>query len=117
MSSPPTMSRGGILPFAIKDRATLYACWMPFIKGGGLFIPTTKLYRLGDDVFILLGLINEPEQIPVTGKVVWITPPGGQGQRRQGIGVQLGANTESVRAKIEALLAGLLTSDRPTYTL
>jgi len=117
MSSPPSMGRGAILPFAIKDRATLYACWMPFVKNGGLFIPTLKPYRLGDEVFILLSLLNEPEQIPLTGKVVWITPPGSQGHRKPGIGVQLGANNQETRSKIETLLTGLLNSDRSNYTM
>jgi len=118
MSSPPAMGRGGILPFAIKDRATLYSCWMPFVKNGGLFIPSSKSYRLGDEVFVLLSLINEPEQIPLTGKVVWITPQGGhQGHRKPGIGVQLGTGTEAVRSKIETLLTGILASERPTYTM
>jgi len=117
MSSPP-MGRGGILPFAIKDRATLYACWMPFVKNGGLFIPTSKSYQLGDEIFILLSLFNESEQIPLTGKVVWITPQGGsQGHRKPGIGVQLGKGYEEVRSKIETVLAGILTSERPTYTM
>jgi len=117
MSSPPNVGRGGILPFAIKDRATLYACWMPFIKNGGLFIPTNKAYRLGDEVFVLLSLMNEPQQIPLTGKVVWVTPQGSQGHRKTGIGVQLGANNKDTRDKIESLLTGSLNSDRPTYTL
>jgi len=118
MSSPPNIGRGGILPFAIKDRATLYACWMPFVKNGGLFIPTSKNHHLGDEVFILLNLVNEQEQIPLTGKVIWVTPQGGsQGHRKQGIGVQFGVNNQDTRNKIETLLAGLLTSDRPTYTL
>jgi len=117
MSSPANAARGGILPFAIKDRATLYACWMPFVKNGGLFIPTSKPYRLGDEIFILLSLLNEPEQIPLTGKVVWITPQGSQGHRKPGIGVQLGATAQETRNKIETLLTGLLTSERPTYTI
>ena len=54
----------------------LYAAYMPFIKNGGLFIPTNKSYKLGDEVFMLLNLMDEQEKIPVAGKVVWITPKG-----------------------------------------
>jgi len=43
---------------------------MPFIKNGGLFIPTTKRYRIGDELFLLLRLMDESEPIPIVGKVV-----------------------------------------------
>lgn len=68
--------RNGILSLNIKDKSVLYAAYMPFIKNGGLFIPTNKSYRLGDEVFMLLNLMDEAEKIPVAGKVAWITPKG-----------------------------------------
>ncbi|HMW49097.1 MAG TPA: hypothetical protein PKC70_12430, partial [Cellvibrionaceae bacterium] len=62
-------ARNGILSLTIRDKAVLYAAYMPFIKNGGLFIPTNKSYSLGDEVFMLLNLMDEPEKIPVAGKV------------------------------------------------
>ncbi len=89
MSLPPNLGpRNGILSLTIKDKSVLYAAYMPFIRNGGLFIPTNKNYKLGDEVFMLLNLMEEPEKIPVAGKVVWITPKGAQGNRAAGIGVQ-----------------------------
>jgi len=67
-------ARSGILSLTIKDKAVLYAAYMPFVKNGGLFIPTNKQYRLGDEVFLLLNLMDEAEKIPVAGKIIWITP-------------------------------------------
>ena len=81
--------RNGILSLTIKDKSVLYAAYMPFIKNGGLFIPTNKSYKLGDEVFMLLSVMDEPEKIPVAGKVTWITPKGAQGNRAAGVGVQL----------------------------
>ena len=52
---------------------------MPFIKNGGLFIPTNKKYNIGDEVFMLLTLMDETEKLPVAGKIVWVTPIGSQG--------------------------------------
>ena len=92
----------------------LYAAYMPFIRNGGLFIPTNKNYKLGDEVFMLLNLMEEPEKIPVAGKVVWITPKGAQGNRAAGIGVQFNDGDNTARNKIETYLAGALKSDRPT---
>ncbi len=119
--SAPGESRSahhGILSLSIKDKAALYAAYMPFVKGGGLFIPTKKRYRLGDEVFILLSLMDEPEKIPVVGRIVWITPGGAQGNRSSGIGVQFTEQEGGMaRNKIETYLAGALNSDRPTYTM
>lgn len=109
--------RNGILSLTIKDKSVLYAAYMPFVKHGGMFIPTNKSYRLGDEVFILLNLMEEPEKIPVAGKVIWITPRGAQGNRAAGIGVQFSDQDNTARSKIETYLAGALKSDRPTHTM
>src|SRR5690554_390431 len=114
---PKFGGRSGILTLIIKDKAVLYAAYMPFIKNGGLFIPTTKTYQLGDEVFLLLNLMDEPEKIPVAAKVVWVTPRGAQGNRAAGIGVQFSAEDETAKNKIETYLAGALSSDRPTHTM
>ena len=92
---------------------------MPFVKNGGLFIPTKKTYALGNEVFVLLTLMEEKEKIPFSGKVVWITPKGAQGNRSTGIGVQLNDDQsgKDLRNKIETYLAGALKSDRPTHTM
>lgn len=113
------MPRQGILSLAIKDKGALYNAYMAFVKGGGLFVPTTKRYNLGDEVFILLSLMDDKDRLPVAGKVVWITPPGAQNNRTQGIGVQFTQNDNGIAArnKIEALLGSALQSNRPTHTM
>tara|TARA_R110001592_G_scaffold138511_4_gene357631 strand:- start:12910 stop:13260 length:351 start_codon:yes stop_codon:yes gene_type:complete len=110
-------ARSGILTLTIKDKAVLYAAYMPFIKNGGLFIPTAKNYHLSDEVFLLLNLMDEAEKIPVAGKVIWVTPKGAQGNRASGIGVQFNADDPAAKMKIETYLAGSLSSDRPTHTM
>lgn len=110
-------ARNGILSLTIKDKAVLYAAYMPFVKNGGLFIPTNKTYKLGDEVFMLLNLMDESEKIPVAGKVVWVTPTGAQGNRAAGIGVQFSDQDDVASNKIENYLAGSLDSDRPTHTM
>lgn len=110
--------RQGILSLTIKDKGALYAAYMPFVKNGGLFIPTSKPYKLGDEVFMLLTLMEESEKIPVAGKIVWVTPPGAQGNKAAGIGVQFSEQDNGqTRNKIEGYLAGALTADRPTHTM
>lgn len=112
-------ARPGVLSLTIRERSALYAAYMPYVKGGGLFIPTNRTYQMGDQVFMLLSLMNDPGKLSLSGKVVWITPPGAQGNRQQGIGVQF-EDSDSGRAarnKIESLLGNALKSNRPTHTL
>ncbi|MDH3716418.1 MAG: PilZ domain-containing protein [Gammaproteobacteria bacterium] len=111
-------SRQGILSLTIKDKGALYAAYMPFVKNGGLFIPTNKKYQLGDEVFMLLTLMDDAERIPVAGRIVWITPQGAQGNKTAGIGVQFSdQDNGATRNKIETYLAGALQADRPTHTM
>lgn len=111
-------NEGNVLSLTIRDKAVLYATYMPFVKQGGIFIPTNKTYKLGDDLQLVLHLMEETERYPVTGKVVWITPSGAQGNRATGVGVQLqGEEGVTLRNKIETYLAGALKSERPTHTM
>ncbi|HKJ77621.1 MAG TPA: PilZ domain-containing protein [Gammaproteobacteria bacterium] len=113
-----TGRRQGILSLTIKDKSALYAAYMPFVKNGGLFIPTNKDYQLGDEVFMLLTLMEETEKLPVAGRVVWVTPRGAQGNRAAGVGVQFSEQDQgAARNKIETYLAGALKSDRQTHTM
>ena len=111
--------RPGVLSLSIKERSALFAAYMPFIKGGGLFIPTNKSHKMGEEVFMLLTLMDDPAKLPVSGKVVWLTPTGAHGGRTQGVGVQFAFNESGKAAqnKIEGLLGGSLKSVRPTHTM
>jgi type IV pilus assembly protein PilZ len=108
----------GILSLSIKEKKTLYAAYMPFITDGGLFIPTVKDYQMGEEIFILLSLLGEPERVPIAGKVIWKTPEGAEGYRQAGVGLQF-SNQDggSAQNKIESLLAGALNSGRSTHTM
>jgi len=110
--------RQGILSLAIKDKSALYSAYMPFVKNGGLFIPTTKTYQLGDEVFMLLTLMDEAEKIPVADASSGSPRKARRANRVMGIGVQFSdADGGAVRNKIETYLAGALTADRPTHTM
>lgn len=112
-------SRSSVLSLSINSKSALYAAYMPDIRDGGMFIPTARIYALGDEVFMLLSLMDDPAKLPIAGKVVWITPTGAQNSKAQGVGVQF-KNDESgveARRKIEALLGGVMQSSRPTHTI
>ncbi|MCC7549296.1 MAG: PilZ domain-containing protein [Burkholderiales bacterium] len=111
--------RPGAISLNIKDKAILYAAYMGYVKGGGIFIPTARPYRLGDEIFMLISLSDDPTKLPVAGRVVWVTPAGCHGNRVQGVGVQFKEDESGIQARrrIEGLLGGHLQSARPTHTL
>ncbi|MEO6749652.1 MAG: PilZ domain-containing protein [Casimicrobiaceae bacterium] len=115
----PAVARPGVLSLNIREKAALFAAYMPFLKGGGIFIPTSRAYTLGEEVFMLLSLMDDPNRIAVQGKVVWVTPEGVQGNRTQGIGVQftLDDTGSAARATIERILGESLASSRTTHTM
>lgn len=112
----PTPTQG-ILSLTIKEKSALYSAYMPFVTNGGLFIPTSRKYEMGQEVFILLNFMEETERLPIAGKIIWKTPAGSV-YRAAGIGVQFSDQDGGlVRNKIETYLAGSLESDRPTHTM
>lgn len=118
MSFTPETSRHGVLSLTIKDKEMLYAAYMSFVKNGGLFIPTSRHYSLGDPVFMMLSLVEDRERIPISGKVIWITPPHSEGNRAPGIGVQFDDSDNGlIQKKIETYLAGAIESEKPTQTM
>lgn len=111
--------RPSVLSLNINSKSALYAAYMPLLRNGGIFIPTTRNYALGDEVFMLLSLMDDPAKLPIAGTVVWITPVGAQNNKAQGIGVHFKSDESGAEARrrIEGLLGGVLQSGRPTHTV
>lgn len=119
MSTPSTSPRPSVIQLAIKEKAALYAAYVPLFEDGGVFVPTTREYRLGDDVYVLLSLPDDPQRYPVAGKVAWLTPPRAAANRTQGVGIRFPADEKSrlLKVKIEEILGSHLGSERPTQTI
>lgn len=115
----PDASRPGVLSLSIKERSALYAAYMPFLRNGGIFVPTNRDYHLGDEVFLLLTLLDDSQKLAIPGKVVWLTPAGANNNRNQGIGIEFADDDtcKQARLKIESLLGGAMSSTRPTHTM
>lgn len=112
-------ARPRVVQLAIKEKAALYAAYIPLFKEGGVFIPTAREYQLGADVYVLLTLPDDTQDYPVAGKVAWVTPAKAAGNRTQGVGVRFPNDAKSLllKLKIEEILGAHLASERPTQTL
>jgi len=112
-------SRPSVIQLVFREKGALYAAYVPILLDGGLFVPTTREYKLGDDIYLLLSLPDDPQRYPVAGKVAWITPANASGGRTQGVGVRFpnDEKTRLLKLKIEELLGTQLQSAKPTQTI
>jgi type IV pilus assembly protein PilZ len=117
-AAPGGAARPSVMTLSIRDQAGLASTYMPFVLGGGIFVPTTRLANLGDDLYLIMTLLDDPTKYAVPGKVAWITPAGTTG-RPQGLGIQFARNEagEQVKAKFETLIGSAGLSARQTHTL
>lgn len=115
----PSPNRPSVLSLAIKEKAALYAAFMPFLKSGGIFVPTNKNYRLGEEIYLILTLLDDPAKYPIAGKVAWITPAGAGNNKSQGIGVHFPEDESGtrIRLRVEELLGAAVRSSRATHTI
>ena len=112
-------ARPSVIQLVFREKGALYAAYMPLLAEGGLFVPTTREYRLGDDIYLLLSLPDDPQRYPVAGKVAWITPANASGGRTQGVGVRFPTDekTRLLKLKIEEVLGTAISSVKPTRTI
>ena len=118
-STPGASARPSVIQLAIREKAALYAAYIPLFTEGGLFIPSARDYKLGDDIYVLLTLPDDIQRYPVAGKVAWVTPARASGNRTQGVGVRFPNDEKSrlLKIKIEEILGAHVASDRPTQTI
>lgn len=115
----PGTPRPSVIQLAIKEKSALYAAYIPLFTEGGMFIPTTRDYVLGDAVYVLISLPDEPQRYPIAGKVAWVTPAKAAYNRTQGVGIRFPKddNAQALKLKIEEILGAQLASDRQTQTI
>ncbi|MFT7528247.1 MAG: type IV pilus assembly protein PilZ [Arenicella sp.] len=110
--------RSSVISITIKDKQALYMSYMPFVKNGGLFVPTKKDYNLGDEMFLLVTIMDEDKPLQIAGKVVWVSPPGAIGNKPRGIGLQfLGDSAKKTSRLIERKLGASVSLARATHTM
>jgi type IV pilus assembly protein PilZ len=112
-------NRPSVIQLVFREKGALYAAYIPLFSEGGLFVPTTREYKLGEDVYLLLTLPEDPQRYPVAGKVAWITPVNASGGRTQGVGVRFPQDekTRALRVRIEETLGTAIQSSKPTQTI
>jgi type IV pilus assembly protein PilZ len=104
------------LQYVINNPLELNLSYMPFITNGGIFIPTSEKFELGDLVTVDLLLAIKNANVRISGKIVWITPGSALHHVLPGIGVQfVGATAAVVRSEIETSLAPSMEVGGYTY--
>lgn len=103
------------LSITIDDLDILQSAYMPFLRRGGLFLPSATLNRhtqafqancrLHVEYCLLLRIMNELEARCCTARVAWISPVKQSDQRCAGVGLEFDKNGASIKAALESLLA------------
>jgi type IV pilus assembly protein PilZ len=112
-------ARPSVIQLVFREKGALYAAYIPLFTEGGLFVPTTREYKLSEDIYLLLSLPEDPQRYPVAGKVAWVTPANASAGRTQGVGVRFPSDekTRMLKLKIEEILGTSISSSKPTQTI
>lgn len=105
------------LTLVLTTKQALQAHYLPFLKRGGIFVPTPCALRPGSEVQVYLQLPDATEPLLITGQLAWYTPAGAQGQKLAGVGVHFSEDDDFLKSQIEALLVGLPDNHKPSHTL
>ncbi|MFM6992292.1 MAG: PilZ domain-containing protein [Rhodoferax sp.] len=107
------------MQLTLKDRNALHAAYISSFKDGGLFSVTSREYALGDELYVLLSLPDDPQRYAIAGIVAWITPANAPHGRSQGVGIRFptDASAAAIKRKIEGILGDMLGSDRRNQTI
>jgi type IV pilus assembly protein PilZ len=118
-SATSVSGRPSVIQLVFKEKGALYAAYISVFADGGVFVPTNRDYRLGEDIYLLLSLPEDPQRYPVAGKVAWLTPANASGGRTQGVGVRFpnDEKTRLIKIKIEEALGTSIASAKPTQTI
>ena len=105
------------LNVSIADKKELAKSYMPFVRGGGLFIvpPEGVEYNIGNKVFVMLSLFNENKK-PISAKIIWVMRTGSN----RGIGINLGEGgpAKTMKDFIETAIADVSgKNEMLSYTL
>jgi type IV pilus assembly protein PilZ len=111
-------SNFNVFDWHYRNKQHLAQNHMPFINGGGLFIPTEDSFKLGDIVKANIKLFNDPKVYAIKGRVVWLTPRFAQAGKMAGIGIHFVESEESIELdkKIRFYLADLDQKERRSST-
>jgi len=93
-----------LLNLVLKDDAALHSSYMPFIRGGAIFVPTDVNLAFGDEVVVSMQLQSSNKKLAIPGKVVWIAP-GSCDRGTQGLGIQF---TGTTKAKVKLIIETML---------
>jgi type IV pilus assembly protein PilZ len=98
-----------LLQLDIQNKVVLHSHYMPFIKDGGIFIQTEREFEFEQRVVMLLRFLDKGKKLPISGRVVWISPKSGRGSSvSPGVGLQFaGDNRKEIQKAIEAYLGDL----------
>lgn len=101
----------------LSDLNDLKTHYLPFLKRGGLFIPTSRQVKPGSKLVLEVLLPNLSGPKTLQGQLAWRTPVGAQDRRLPGVGLHFAEDYEEVKNYIEEQLANFTGKEAPSHTI
>lgn len=119
MAEDSTKRAVKMIKLHITERTMLYSSYMSFLRGGGMFIASSDHFSMGEEVLLVLEVMEHDTKFPLRCQVVWQNPPSSNPMRPGGVGLAFPGDEigKQAKATIETNLAGLLDNPRQTYTM
>lgn len=79
----------------LRTSESVGQCYMRRVKGGGMVIDNDSEFDIGDEVLVMLSMVNCDARLPVSCKVVWISKNGDNNSQKVGlqfVNDRMGAN-------------------------
>jgi len=103
--APKAKVQRTLLSLKLRDDAALHSSYMPFIRGGAIFVPSKNTdVNFGDEVVVSMHLESTNKKLAIPGKVVWIAPESCE-RGTQGLGIQFAGTT---KAKVKLIIETML---------
>lgn len=94
-----------LLHITITEPEALRRCYLPFLRNGGLFVPTTETYSLRQQLFLVLKLPGTTQVQGVLTRVACLTPAQAHDGRIMGVGLAFTEATQSLIGHIESVIS------------
>lgn len=94
-----------LLHITITEPEVLRRCYLPFLRNGGLFVPTDEPYSLRQQLFLVLKLPGAMQVQGVLTRVACLTPAQAHDGRVMGVGLAFPEAAQALNNHIESLIA------------
>lgn len=110
------MDKQVFIQLYFKARHHLYMSYMPDVQTFGLFVPTSRDLEIGQNIHVLLKILDEPERSFISARVIDKREAGNKAEKPKGLFLQFDdENSLELKNKIDELLSDFTPNTEQKY--